>query len=92
MKTCAHCRHWHTAPAGTAWRNADGNIGQCRAIPPAQDFRWPRTKSTDTCSAWSAVASAPAATKPPEPEPLPTAEFVGFDTAKKPKAKTKGSA
>lgn len=92
MKHCAQCRHWHTPPAGTPWRITDGTIGQCRAIPPAQDFRWPRTKSTDTCSAWSAVASAAATTKPPEPEPLPTAEFVGFDTPKKPKAKQKGSA
>lgn len=48
MKTCATCAHW--CPRSSGARSELLAMGECHAKPPARDFSWPRTKSTDYCS------------------------------------------
>lgn len=50
MKNCASCKHWHQANTNPSEPRL---VGQCRALPPTQNYSWPRTRAEDYCSAWN---------------------------------------
>ncbi len=49
-RTCAGCAHWFALPERISARvGVVGGIGECRALPPAQDLRFSRTRGEDWC-------------------------------------------
>lgn len=81
MKNCANCRHWYQSAADKA---AAQGVGQCRAMPPATSFSWPRTRTDEFCSLhaarqgvqteFDAGASAPSPHGDPEHRAAPPLE------------------
>lgn len=46
--TCATCRHFVKIPANRSVHN--DCVGECRARPPAADWKWPKVRDVDYCS------------------------------------------
>lgn len=65
MKTCETCLFWRRmghcpTPRRIVYDNrvetvAPGDEGQCRALPPAADNRWPLTMAGDWCGCHTAI-------------------------------------
>lgn len=49
MNTCETCAHWRQQQHHTSGRSNDFLTGECRGVPPARDFTWPRTRKHDSC-------------------------------------------
>lgn len=62
MNHCEQCQHWHPHRAGV--RAVDAAVGECRAVPPHNNYSWPKTKATDGCSTWRARAAFAQAAAP----------------------------
>lgn len=75
MHNCGTCAHWaKLKPIGL--RNLEVPVGECHGGPPAADFKWPRSRATDTCAAHSALGPVAFATRQlhVEAKPLSHAE------------------
>jgi hypothetical protein len=88
MNTCASCRHWLKLGTCATPRRIiydsmhvtipAGEEGQCRALPPPQDLRWPLTMGSDGCGCHTLTeATTPLGRccggEPPEPPAPDTA-------------------
>jgi hypothetical protein len=59
-RTCAGCIHWLKLSAAVGARvGAAGAVGECRAGPPLQDWRWQRTKEDDWCGCHRTPSAKP---------------------------------
>jgi hypothetical protein len=70
--TCLTCRHWSRISYAGLRQHGDEKgtvMGECRGLPPPQDFRWPRTRSIDRCGHWAATQPAPSAPQPAPARP-----------------------
>jgi len=86
MRTCSTCIYWLKLGSCATQRSImydnravsipPGDEGQCRAMPPAEDNRWPMTMAGHWCGCWQGKNtltedSAPGATAAGETRELP---------------------
>lgn len=68
--TCSTCAHWGKVNTASL-RSIAVAVGECHGGPPVTDFKWPRSRATDTCASHSDLQAVAFATLAPVPVPTP---------------------
>ena len=60
---CETCRHWQPLPGGIPKYDVGKATmvvvvaGECRALPPVADMKWPKSRATDHCGSHAKAGS-----------------------------------